>query len=185
MAPAANASFEVLFKTHFKGLSAYAYTFLKEEAMAEEIVQQVFCRIWEKQEDLRIHTSLKAYLYKSVYHECLNYLKHRKVMAQYASYAVRNQSVPVENASGKVLEGELKERIREAMNTLPEQCRTIFQLSRYEGLKYQQIADHLGLSVKTIENQMGKALKIMRAKLVEYLPLFVILLSLLYKHTSI
>ncbi len=73
----------------------------------------------------------------------------------------------VENASGKLLMGELKERIHTAMNELPEQCRTIFQMSRFEGLKYQEIADEMGLSVKTIENQMGKALKLLRIKLVE------------------
>ena len=72
------------------------------------------------------------------------------------------------------MQGELKEHIHEAMNELPEQCRTIFQMSRYEGMKYQEIADEMGLSVKTIENQMGKALKLLRIKLVEFLPLFIL-----------
>jgi RNA polymerase sigma-70 factor (ECF subfamily) len=73
---------------------------------------------------------------------------------------------------------ELEEKLRQAMNALPQQCRTIFQLSRFEGLKYQEIADQLGISIKTVENQMGKALKKLRVKLIDYLPIF--LLALLY-----
>ena len=89
-------------------------------------------------------------------------------------HVVRQANDKVENTSGKVLMTELKERIQVAMNELPEQCRTIFQMSRFEGLKYQEIADDMGLSVKTIENQMGKALKLLRIKLVDFLPLLVL-----------
>ncbi len=176
LVPTGKTNFEQLFKEHFKGLYAYAITIIKDEMMAEEIVQQVFCKIWEKREQLEIHTSAKAYLYKTVYHDSLNYLKHKKVMAAYAMHAIRQSDKETENASGKVLAGELNEHIRTALNELPEQCRTIFQMSRFEGLKYQEIADELSLSVKTIENQMGKALKLMRIKLAEFLPLFILLL---------
>jgi RNA polymerase sigma-70 factor (ECF subfamily) len=89
-------------------------------------------------------------------------------------HVVRHSNDREENASDKVMAGELKERIHTALNELPEQCRTIFQMSRFEGLKYQEIADEMGLSVKTVENQMGKALKLMRIKLVEFLALFII-----------
>ena len=71
---------------------------------------------------------------------------------------------------------ELEQQINKALNELPEQCRTIFQMSRFEELKYQEIADRLGLSIKTIENQMGKALKILRVKLVDYLPILAVFL---------
>jgi RNA polymerase sigma-70 factor (ECF subfamily) len=175
--PTGEAAFERLFKMHFRGLHAYAITILKDEAMAEEIVQNVFFKVWEKRELLEIETSPKAYLYKAVYHDCLNYLKHKKVKSAHAMHVVRHASDKIENTSGKVLMRELKEKIQAAMNELPEQCRTIFQMSRFEGLKYQEIADEMGLSVKTVENQMGKALKLMRVKLVEFLPL--LLLSLL------
>jgi RNA polymerase sigma-70 factor (ECF subfamily) len=137
----------------------------------------VFFKVWEKRELLEIETSPKAYLYKAVYHDCLNYLKHKKVKSAHAMHVVRHSSNKVENTSGKVLMRELKEKIQAAMNELPEQCRTIFQMSRFEGMKYQEIADEMGLSVKTVENQMGKALKLMRIKLVEFLPL--VILSLL------
>jgi RNA polymerase sigma-70 factor, ECF subfamily len=174
LAPMGEAAFEQLFKTHFRGLHAYAITILKDEMMGEEIVQNVFYKFWEKREQLAIETSPKAYLYKAVYHDCLNHLKHKKVKSAHAMHVVRQSNDQVENASGKILQDELKEHIHEAMNELPEQCRTIFQLSRYEGLKYQEIADEMGLSVKTIENQMGKALKLLRIKLVEFLPLFIL-----------
>ncbi len=172
--PTGEATFEHLFKMHFRGLHAYAFTILKDEAMAEEIVQNVFFKVWEKRELLEIETSPKAYLYKAVYHDCLNYLKHKKVKSAHAMHVVRYSSDKIENTSGKLMMGELIEKIQSALNELPEQCRTIFQMSRFEGMKYQEIADEMGLSVKTVENQMGKALKLMRVKLVEFLPLLIL-----------
>jgi RNA polymerase sigma-70 factor, ECF subfamily len=174
LAPKGAVAFEQLFKMHFRGLHAYAYTILKDDLVAEDIVQNVFFKVWEKRELLEIESSHKAYLYKAVYHDCLNYLKHKKVKAVHAMHVVRQSNDKVENTSGKVLMTELKQRIQAALNELPEQCRTIFQMSRFEGLKYQEIADEMGLSVKTIENQMGKALKLLRIKLVEFLPFFVL-----------
>jgi RNA polymerase sigma-70 factor (ECF subfamily) len=171
--------FEQLFKEHFKNLYAYAFTILKNEAIAEEIVQNVFYKIWEKKVPDTIETSLKAYLYKAVYHESLNYLKHQKIKARYQLYVMhQTNNHNDQGASRKILVKELEEKIRDAMNALPQQCRTIFQLSRFEGLKYQEIADQLGISIKTVENQMGKALKQLRVKLIDYLPVF--LLALLY-----
>lgn len=171
--------FEQLFKEHFKSLYAYAFTILKNEAIAEETVQHVFYKIWEKKVPETIQTSLKAYLYKAVYHESLNYLKHQKIKARYHVHVMHQSKNHIDQgASRKILVKELEEKIRDAMNALPQQCRTIFQLSRFEGLKYQEIADQLGISIKTVENQMGKALKQLRVKLIDYLPIFV--LSLFY-----
>ncbi|WEK37938.1 MAG: RNA polymerase sigma-70 factor [Candidatus Pseudobacter hemicellulosilyticus] len=169
-------AFEKVFKTHFKNLHSYAYTLVKDDMAAEEMVQQVFYKIWEKKGQLSIQTSLTAYLYRSVYHESLNYLKHEKVKAAYRAYAGQQGAVSGEQASRKVLLGELEQRLGVALSDLPEQCRTVFQLSRFEELKYQEIADRLGISIKTVENQMGKALKLLRAKLVDYLPFLVFLL---------
>ena len=163
--------FERLFKEHFKCLYAYAFTILKNEAVAEETVQNVFYKIWEKKVPDSIQTSLKAYLYKAVYHESLNYLKHQKIKAQYQLHVMHDQKNHTEQqASKKILMRELEEKLRDALNALPQQCRTIFQMSRFDGLKYQEIADQLGISVKTVENQMGKALKILRVRLIDYLP---------------
>jgi RNA polymerase sigma-70 factor (ECF subfamily) len=171
------AEFEKIFKQHFKGLHAYASTIVRDAVMAEEIVQNIFCRLWEKEAQIQIRESVAGYLYRSVYHEGLNYLKHLKVREAYQSYAME-QEKSVNNVSNHVELRELEDRLEKALSELPEKCRTIFQMSRFEELRYQEIADRLGLSVKTVENQMGKALKLLRIKLVDFLPASVILLLL-------
>ena len=165
--------FKKMFKTHFRALHAYAFTIIREESHAEEIVQQVFYKVWERKKDLNINQSLKSYLYQSVYNESLNYLKHLKVKKAHQSYILSTSGEEESSSSKKLMVKELEAKIVEALKLLPEQCRTIFQLSRFENLKYREIADQLGLSVKTVENQMGKALRIMRTHLAEYLPVII------------
>jgi len=161
--------FEIVFKKHFKNLHAYACTIVRDEVMAEEMVQNVFCRLWEKSEQIEIRESVSGYLYRSVYHESLNYLKHLKVREAYQTYAV-NQMENTNNTSHNLELKELEDRLEVALKELPEKCRTIFQMSRFEELKYQEIADRLELPLKTVENQMGKALRLLRVKLVDFLP---------------
>jgi RNA polymerase sigma-70 factor (ECF subfamily) len=172
-------AFEQVFKTNFKGLHAYAYTIIREDAMAEEVVQNVFCRLWEKTGQLQVKESVTAYLYRAVYNESLNYLKHRKVKTAYQSYSKHhmNQSADEGGASKKLMLRDLEEKLGKALAELPQQCCTIFQMSRFEELKYQEIADKLGISIKTVENQMGKALRLLRLKLVDFLPVLLLLLS--------
>lgn len=162
------AFFELTFKKHYKGLTNYACTLVKDAEMAEEIVQNMFYKLWEKREQVAISESVSGYLYRSVYHDSLNYLKHLKVRGQYQSYAMQQEQLD-HPASQQLEAKELQERIYRALNELPEKCRTIFQLSRFDELKYQEIADQLNLPVKTVENQMGKALKLLRSKLADYL----------------
>lgn len=171
------AMFEQVFKTHFKGLHAYACTILKDEVMAEEMVQNVFFKLWEKKEQITVQQSVSAYLYKAVYHECLNYIKHTKVRAAHKSYTLHHNS-EADNAGDSATLRELESKLDNAIKKLPEQCRTIFQLSRFEELKYKEIAETLGIAVKTVENQMGKALRILRQELAEYLPVILIILLL-------
>jgi len=170
--------FEQVFMQHFKALHGYAFTMLQDEAQAEEMVQNVFLRLWEQRKSLHIQLSLKAYLYRSVYNECMNYIKHQQVKRKYeerTAYQLRNESgQPAE----RMQLTELEKQLAQALNLLPEKCRTVFQLSRFENLKYQQIADKLGISIKTVENQMGKALRILRLELADYLLLIILLLTL-------
>jgi RNA polymerase sigma-70 factor (ECF subfamily) len=173
------AAFEKVFKMYFKNLHAFAYTFIKDDVIAEEIVQNVFFKIWEKKNQLQIDDSLKAYLYRSVHNESLNHIKHLKVKTSFQLHYSDQMESSNQDASNQMIASELEDDIQKAINELPQQCRTIFQMSRFEQLKYQQIADHLNISIKTVENQMGKALKVLRSKLVEYLPFWLFLLYLI------
>ena len=168
-------AFEKFFKTYFKSLHAYAFVMLQDEIMAEEVVQQVFYKIWEKKSQLKIHTSIKAFLYRSVHNECLNCLerqKHKVSHQEFVIYANRS-AINNEGAAMRVELSELETRLKKAMNELPEQCRTIFYMSRFDELKYREIAAQMGLSIKTVEAQMGKALKVLRKKLIDFLPMLI------------
>ncbi|GGB18161.1 RNA polymerase sigma-70 factor [Puia dinghuensis] len=176
---AGDLAFEQLFKTHFKGLHTYACTILRDGHLAEEVVQVVFARFYEKMARITIEASVEAYLYRAVYNESLNQRRREKVRREYRKHAERHgegTSVPGEGGDHR----ELEARLHQALNELPQQCRTIFQLSRFEELKYREIAHRLDLSVKTVENQMGKALRILRDKLLPYL--VVIILFILNKN---
>ncbi len=162
------SSFEELFKGHFRELAAYAFAMLNDQVMAEEVVQQVFYQIWEKRETVVFDTSVKAYLYKSVYHRCLNYRKHQKIRQEHARQVLWQKQEAQPEATG-ISNKEMVSQIQSAIDSLPEQCRLIFQMSRFEELKYREIADRLEISVKTVEAQMGKALKQLRVLLGNYL----------------
>ncbi len=168
------SAFEMVFRTYYRPLCQYAYSFLNDRDEAEEVVQAAFINVWDKREQVEIQTSLKAYLYRIVRNSCLNVIKHEKVKQQHAAHEMAHGQSSHEGVSQSVISSELEEKISEAMKALPEQCRLVFQLSRFEELKYQEIADQLNISVKTVENQIGKALKIMREQLKDYLPLFLI-----------
>nr|WP_068889270.1 RNA polymerase sigma-70 factor [Pedobacter panaciterrae] len=174
-------AFEQMFKAHYKELHSYASVMLRDEDTAEEIVQSMFLKFWEKRELLNVQTSIKAYLYKCVYNDSLNYLKHQKVKTKYQDFAAYTMNDHHEAASSKVELTELEFKIQEALNELPEHCRTIFQMSRFEELKYREIAEQLDLSIKTVENQMGKALKILRLKLADFITLILPGIIIFYK----
>ncbi|MGV3596214.1 MAG: RNA polymerase sigma-70 factor [Bacteroidota bacterium] len=165
-------AFEMLFNQYYKPLVNYSFTFLKDPGEAEDVVQQVYINVWQKRDELDIHTSLRAFLYKSVHNACLNRIKQMAVRESYAADSMRTATV--EHTADVVVAKELKQKIDDAIDQLPEQCGKIFKMSRYGNLKYQQIADTLGISVKTVENQMGKALKILRTELKEYMPLLIL-----------
>ncbi|HTL09798.1 MAG TPA: RNA polymerase sigma-70 factor [Chitinophagaceae bacterium] len=172
----ADKAFEQLYKSSFKGLCTYAYTIVKDEANAEEIVQQVFFTIWDKKNRFDFDLPLTAYLYRAVHNASLNHLKHQKVRTGAEPEIASQWKQAAEPADKKTIHKELEQRLSTALNELPAQCRIIFQLSRFEYLKYHEIARELGLSAKTVENQMGKALRLMRSKLADLLPLLLFIL---------
>jgi RNA polymerase sigma-70 factor (ECF subfamily) len=170
-------AFEMIFKTYYQSLCNYAYSFVQDRDEAEEIVQGTFLSVWEKKDSLSIHTGVKPYLYAMVRNASLNVLKHAKIKKQHAELELTVAERSTESVTRSVMASELEERIFKALNKLPEQCRLAFKLSRFEELKYAEIAEQLNISVKTVENQMGKALKIMREQLKDYLPLLIMLMN--------
>ena len=171
------AAFEMLFRTYYQSLCNYAYTFVRDREEAEEVVQSTFMNVWEKRDNLTIHTGVKPYLYAMVRNACLNLLKHEKIKQRHAEMEIASGERSIESVSRTVEASELEHRIVNAMSKLPEQCRLVFKLSRFEDLKYAEIADQLNISVKTVENQMGKALRVMREQLKDYLPLLLVLIN--------
>jgi RNA polymerase sigma-70 factor, ECF subfamily len=170
-------AFEMLFRTYYQPLCNYAYTFVQDHDEAEEIVQSTFLQVWEKKSTLEIRTGVKPYLYAMVRNACLNVLKHEKVKQQHAEVELAFGERSSELVSRAVIASELEGKIYRAMEALPEQCRLVFKLSRFEELKYAEIAEQLNISIKTVENHMGKALKIMREQLKDYLPLLLVLMK--------
>ena len=163
--------FENVFRSHYKQLVAFAYQYVSDSDLSEELVQEVFTNLWEKVAGIEIRTSVKSYLYGSVRNACLNYIKHQGIVKRHEEYEKHN----VDYLDTDFLElDELQSKIDDALSKLPPKCREIFELSRFEELKYKEIADELNISIKTVEGQMGRALKVMRECLGHYLPSLVI-----------
>lgn len=164
-------AYEHVFNTYYQPLCNYACSMLKDIDEAEEVVQNAFFNIWSKREALQISTSIKSYVYRAVHNDCLNKIKHGKVRAMYAEDYKSTMGGGYTDSAQVLHAKELGKQINEAIASLPEQCGIVFKLSRFENLKYSEIAEQLDISVKTVENHMGKALKLMREQLKEYLPL--------------
>jgi len=155
-------TFRKVFDNCYESLCRYAFTIIKDFDQAEDIVQSMFMKLWEKRDSVAITISVRSYLFTSVYNQCLNHLEHRAVRARYDHVAGME---PTRNEQPAVFPEELEEKIRKAVDALPPQCRSIFIMSRYEELKYSEIAEKLGISVNTIQNQVCKALKLLREAL--------------------
>ncbi len=163
------ANFEQLYRQHFTSLYRYAYSVVQDEAQAEGIVQNVFLKLWNKRDTLRIHTSWQAYLFRATYHEALNAAKRQQVRMRFAQQRQSPDTASQES------DRELATHLEKALLELPEKCRTVFQLSRFEDLKYHEIAQRLGISIKTVEAHMGKALRVLRVQLADFLSLLILL----------
>lgn len=131
---------------------------MKENEEAKDIVQTAFIKLWEKKDQVSIGQSGQYYLYKSVYHLCLNSLRNKKVKEK----RTEKLSAAVPSTNNVTDEKETSARVLTAIETLPPKCKEVFLKSRHEGKRYGEIANELNISVKTVEAQMGKALKILR-----------------------
>jgi len=156
------AVFEVVFRTYYRRLCAVAYAHVGSPETAEEIVQDLFLKLWRQRDSLQITDSLQAYLYRAARNASLNHLNHRRIELRW-SERVRATDPPVAPAADDELgESELARAIDAGIAALPERCRLVFTMSRRQGLSYAEIADALGISVKTVEAQIGRALKSLR-----------------------
>ncbi|MCX6253281.1 MAG: RNA polymerase sigma-70 factor [Bacteroidia bacterium] len=159
--------FESLFRSSYVSLVRYAKTLIKDHDTAEEIVQDLFFRLWQDKEKIKIESSLNGYLFRSVHNKCLHYIEHNRVVERHAEEMSYHQTVSHENPSDILQYKELQARIARILEKLPERCGKIFCMSRFEGLKYTEIAEKLSVSVKTVESNMGRALKEFRNELLE------------------
>jgi RNA polymerase sigma-70 factor, ECF subfamily len=159
--------FESLFRSSYVSLVKYARTLIKDQDTAEEIVQDLFVRLWQEKEKIKIESSLNGYLFRSVHNRCLHYIEHRRVVERHAEEVSSREADTTEDPSEILHYKDLQVRIARILERLPERCGTIFCMSRFEGLKYSEIAEKLSVSVKTVEASMGRALKEFRKELAE------------------
>ena len=154
------AAFESLFRAFAPGLCGFVARYVDSRAVAEEIVQDLFLTIWRKRATLMIEQSVATYLFTAARNRAVNHLRHERIARRWAGSVIGRIEAPA--ASG---EAELLEMLdlQDGIERLPARCRLIFTLSRQHGMTYDQIAESLGLSVKTVEVQMGRALKALRA----------------------
>jgi RNA polymerase sigma-70 factor, ECF subfamily len=171
-------AFQTLFLKYYSAMCRFANQLLNDRELAEEIAQDMFVKIWEKRALLNIETSVKHYFFRSVRNHCLNHIQHEKIKKQYANKIMESAHQEI-NTEQYYLEIDLIKRIEKSIASLPPKRMEIFRLSREQGLKYKEIADKLGISVKTVEAQMGLALKYLREDLKDFsnylLTLFVLL----------
>ena len=158
-----------MFRIEFKGLVYFALQFTKDLDTAREITQEAFISLWEKRETIDLSKPVKTYLTTTVRNKCLNWLRDNKKFNRDILDIEGLLSDRIYTPPDRLVEAEIRIKITSAIEELPEKCREIFVLSRNENLKYQQIANRLQISVKTVETQMSKALQHMRQRLEEFL----------------
>jgi RNA polymerase sigma-70 factor (ECF subfamily) len=168
--------FNQFFTDYYVNLCRFAYTYVKDSDTAEEIVQEMFISIWEQRKNLSINSSVRSFLYTSVKNRALNYIRNEKTRTKHEDEFAREQASKVAHIVDFCGREELTFIIDQAVNELPEQCRLIFELNRNQNLSYKEIAQKMEISTKTVENQMGIALKKLRAKLSPYLTCIIALL---------
>lgn len=159
--------FESLFRSSYVSLVRYARVIIKDQDTAEEIVQDLFFRIWQDRQKLNIESSLNGYLFRSVHNKCLHYIGHLRVVEKHAEEMSQRQPERQETPAEILQYVELQRKVAEILAKLPERCGQIFYMNRFEGLKYTEIAEKLSVSIKTVESNMGKALKEFRKELQE------------------
>jgi RNA polymerase sigma-70 factor (ECF subfamily) len=172
-------AFEHVYQSYFKVLLNYAREILKDNFLAEEAIQEVFIKLWQQRETIKIEQSLKSYLFKSTFHYCVNHLKHIKVEDKFKAFFLHhvpmgdsNEALSEDFPLAGLLESELEQIIARAIDSLPDQCRRVFLMSRNENLKHEVIAQKLDVSVNTVHTQILRALTKLRIEIKKYVGIF-------------
>lgn len=163
----AEKAFEWLFRRYFSELCQVVYRVAHDEHLAQDLVQEVLYELWRKRDKLTISISLRAYLKRAVLNRTLNHLRDNRHWS--SEEHVPEIAIEVSDPVDMLRSEELQELVDAAIDELPEKCRMVFVLSRYEELSYRDIATELGIAEKTVENQVSKALKYLRQRLLPYL----------------
>jgi RNA polymerase sigma-70 factor, ECF subfamily len=169
--------FDYLFHLYYSGLVVYAGRMINSQSVAEDLVQDVFVKLWTNRRTLEINQSLKSYFFISVKNKCIDFIRHQKLVSK-TEQELANQTETISNDHHFLIESELRAYLFSALEKLPEACREIFVQNRFEGLKPKEIAEKRGISVRTVETQIGKALKILRSELSAYLPVSLVAIIL-------
>jgi RNA polymerase sigma-70 factor (ECF subfamily) len=163
------AAFDAIFRAWYAPLVRMAESMLRMRAVSEEIVQDVMLELWRRREGLAAEGSAQAYLFRATRNRALNHLRHERVEQRGEPRAARELTLPP-TADATLVESEIDVALRDAVAALPERHRAVFEMSRVHGLKHSEIASVLGVSVKTVESDMGKALSALRHRLAQWLP---------------
>jgi RNA polymerase sigma-70 factor (ECF subfamily) len=166
--PSKQEQFESLFKRHHKVLCDLAYNIVGDKDAAKDVVQEVFFKLWKNRDEIHFGELLRNYLFRATSHTAYNYVRSRRKIVRIDDASSLEERIANTPDSENAGYSELELRIRSAIDRLPSRCRTIYVMSRHEGLKYQEIASALNLSLKTVENQMGIALQKLREELKSY-----------------
>ncbi len=157
-------SVESLFSLYYARLCYFAFKMIGEREAAEDLVQEAFVKLWERQDDFTSELSAKTFLYVTVRNACLNRIRHEEVEKKYIK-AHNSEEVEEEKGLQQIIQAEVLGEIHNAIEALPQGCRQVLKLAYFEGLKNHEIAEQLGISVNTIKTQKARALQLLRLKL--------------------
>ncbi len=174
------SAFTVLFTQYYQDLVRFSFSYTRNSETSEEIVQEVFLKLWENRHLLVIHNSLKSFLLKTVQNRSIDSLRHVNITHKYASIVLEHPLLAENDTENYILHSELEASFKHAMATIPVEYADVFRMSRMETLNYQEIAQKLDISVRTVEVRISKALSLLRNELKDYLVLVLIFIILFH-----
>jgi RNA polymerase sigma-70 factor (ECF subfamily) len=164
-----------IFNSYYNSVYSSVFRIIQESNLAEDLTQEVFIRLWEKRKSIEINGELGPYLRRMAVNEALGHIRKNKKFAITDQVEELDKLSSYYDAETELNYKELSTAVQAALNKLPSKCRVVFNLSRFEGLSYKEISEQLEISIKTVENQIGKALKVMRENLKDYLTSFLLI----------